>query len=162
MKMYTGKIFWGYFIEVLLLLCIFTLLNILITNQVLCDFVINTSGLFTTLIGAILLFSASFLLIFIRWMTTDFGDYLNWRKADRVYRTSLGYSLFIDMLAFLSLIVLGYAKSAILANVAIILIIYTLINIKTMITNILDLVKLKNYFRREVESRNTCDEIRDN
>ncbi len=160
--MYTGKIFWGYFIEVLLLLCIFTLLNILITNQVLCDFVINTSGLFTTLIGAILLFSASFLLIFIRWMTTDFGDYLNWRKADRVYRTSLGYSLFIDMLAFLSLIVLGYAKSAILANVAIILIIYTLINIKTMITNILDLVKLKNYFRREVESRNTCDEIRDN
>ena len=107
MKKFVAKINWGYWVVLLFTTLGYVLVRLLISNNDVGDFISNTIGLWITVVGGMTALCGGFFFVFLRWMTTEFGDWLHWRKADDIFRIGLIYSLSISITTLVLLIIVA-------------------------------------------------------
>ena len=138
----------GYVAEFLLSGLLFALAIVLWQSDQLASFTEKTA----TPWAAGGLFAASFVTwqIFIHLFTSDFGEWLQWRGADRIYNAVFITAIAVYAISTIVLIIAGQLKNKIVDLIALWSLIFSFINLYTLVKNASDLLKLHSAFKREL------------
>lgn len=152
-----GKIIWGYLVEVLLagLVCLGGWL--FVDVDIMADFVHKTANCWMTLVGAMLALNGTLFVLFVQSLTTDFGGWLRWRGGDGAYKTAYVWVLLIDLIAFVSLIFVGYRNDGVVSVLTIGWLVYVAINEVTFLRNVMAVVGLNQEFQRAYKQANVVE-----
>lgn len=153
------KIAWGYLAEVMLTSLVYVFLVLFVGGAGLARFISATSGSWSTLIGILVGLSVALFSLFVRSLSTDFGDWLISKHSDGVFKSAFMYTLCVNVATFLVLVIAGYSKHPITSYVALGFLIYALTNFISTIKNVSDLLKLQKTFGLNSEQETRTDSM---
>jgi len=143
---------WEYLGEIVLA-CLLTVLGFLIVGQNdlqarLC----SLRGDLMIIVGIALGISATVWVGFFALLASEFGGWLRKRNETSPYAVALASPIFVDLLGFLVLLFAGCSASSLLVRSTVIVLIYDLINVVTMIRNVIGLIALWETFEQSRRS----------
>lgn len=146
MKQYRFILFWGYVVELLLVLVVYGIILNYVDRQDLPRIVQDNWGIFCGVSGGLLAIGVTFLIFILQMANSEFGKYLAWRKADVHYWRAYQVQVFLFFLATVMPIIAGLGKSAWAGHAAWIFLLYATVNVLTVIRNTVGLVRLQQTF----------------
>ena len=145
-------VLWGYAIEVFGAATLHVLALLLAGVSGLTRFIQDTADEWNDLTGILFSAALAIWLTFINLRGSIFGDYLAKQRGDSVYSRAFLTALISFFLATVSLILCKGVSNHFASHIAFFLIIYSGINLVSMVKNATDLVKLYSAFNRSVEN----------
>lgn len=145
------NILWGYAVEVVAASIVHAIAIIAFGIPTITTFVHETCDEWNDLSG--ILFSAALAvwLTFINIRGSLFGDYLAKKRGDDVYSRAFLTSMIVFFLTTVSMIFVRSIKANIVAHAALWLLVYSFLNLYSMIKNSTDIIKLYSAFKRGLE-----------
>jgi len=142
------KIWWGFLKTAILALLIYILFNTVLNDQQIEKIIIKPGYTWTGVVGGFLAFSAAIFAIFINWMTTDFGDYLHWKKVDRFYKRAFILPVILNLITLMLVIATIVYEAITLTKITFAMLIYSVVNLISLVMNAYDLLNLHQSFRK--------------
>jgi hypothetical protein len=140
-------IWWAYAVELLAAGATLSALCLWLGVSAVAGFVRNVALDTATLFGAVMLAaSLGFLWTFYSKSDTEFYRWLDTRGAFRVYLSATAYSVAVSLLSTMSLVVSKQTTDEIFTLVAAFLLILAVINLVTLVRNVIDLMLLNAKF----------------
>ena len=140
-------VWWAYCVELLAAAATLLALCLWFSTPAVAGFVRNVALDIATLFGAVMLAaSLGFLWAIYTKSDTEFYRWLDARGAFRVYLYATAYSVLVSLLSTLSLVALKQITGEVFTIVAVFLLILALINLITLVRNVVDLMLLNARF----------------
>lgn len=148
MKGVSVTIAWGYVVEIALTGAVYLLLRTIWTKAELMDFVSATWAAWAGLTGGLLALGVAVFCTFAQLVVGEFGDWLVSRRADHIFRGAFAYVILVFFVATALLILADYTRNVVIAHLALAGIVYSAINLYSLLRNALDLLRLNHAFRK--------------
>lgn len=141
------KILWAYVVELLAAGTTLLAICLWVGSATTISFVRNVALDTATLFGAVMLAaSLGFLWTFFSKADTEFYRWLDARGAFCVYLSATAYSVAVSLLSTLSLVALKHIASDVFALLSTFAMILAIINLITLVRNVIDLMLLNTKF----------------
>ena len=144
-------ILWGYAVEIIGTGAVYGFTLLCIGVAPLTYFIYDTADEWNDLTGILFSAALAFWLTFINIRGSLFGDYLARTRGDAVYSRAFLTAMIVFFLATVALVVCKGIKHDAASHIAFILLIYSGINLVSMVKNATDLVGLYSAFKKGVE-----------
>lgn len=146
-------IVWGYVVELLASVLVVTTLCLWLTTDSLLGFLSKAAVDIATLFGTVMLAaSLAFIWTFFSKADTPFYRWLDSKGAFMVYLRAAAYAVLVSFLSTASLVIYRYADSRLLGLAAAFLLVLALLNMYTLVANVVGLMKLNALFMRKQRS----------
>lgn len=138
---------WGYAVELLASVLVVTTLCLWLTTDSLLGFLRIAAIDIATLFGAVMLAaSLAFIWTFFSKADTPFYRWLDSKGAFLVYLRAAAYAVLVSLLSMASLVIYKYADSRPLGLAAAFLLVLALLNMYTLVANVVGLMRLNALF----------------
>lgn len=140
---------WGYAVEILATALTVTLLCMWLSTESLLTFLRTAALDIATLFGAVMLAAAlAFLWTFFSKADTPFYRWLDSKGAFQVYLRATAYAVLVSLLSTSSLVIYKYVDDKALGLATAFLLVLALLNMYTLVANVIDLMRLNALFMR--------------
>ena len=143
---------WEYLGEIVLASLLTVLVFIVVAQNDLQARLCCIRGDLMLIVGIALGISATVWVGFFALLASEFGAWLRKRNATSPYAVGLASPIFADLLGFLVLLFAGCSASSLLLRSTVFVLIYDLINVVTMIRNVIGLIVLWETFEQSRRS----------
>jgi len=141
---------WGYAVEILASALIVSALCIWLSTESLLSFLRVAALDIATLFGAVMLAAAlAFLWTFFSKADTPFHRWLDSKGAFQVYLRATAYAVLVSLLSTASLVIYKHVENETLGLAAAFLLVLALLNMYTLVTNVIALMRLNTLFMRK-------------
>jgi hypothetical protein len=141
---------WGYLIELVLAGLFYVMIWWLWGFAAIQTFLDKTATEWATLTGALFTASLAIWLTFVNIRATDFGDYLDSKRAVAVYSAAFITAMVVYLAGTICLIAVKGSSNIAVGRIGLGLMLYGGINLVTLVRNATGLVRLYGIFRREL------------
>jgi hypothetical protein len=155
----TWTILWGYAVEIIGTGAVYGLALACVGGTQLTKFVQDTADEWNDLTGVLFSAALAIWLTFINIRGSLFGDYLARMRGDAVYSRAFLTAMLSFFLATVMLIACKGTKLDAPSHAAFALLVYSGINLASMVGNATDMVKLYSAFNRAVEMERTKSDL---
>lgn len=143
------RIYWAYAVEVVAASTVLVAICLWLDCSVVISFVREVALDLATLFGAVMLAaSLGFLWTFYSKSDTDFYRWLDTRGAFRIYLFATAYSVGVSAISTLTLVILKKITDQTFALFSIFMLILAVINLTTLVRNVIDLMLLNAKFNQ--------------
>ncbi len=141
---------WGYVVELVLSALAVFALCLWVTTDSLLSFLRTAALEIATLFGAVMLAAAlAFLWTFFSKADTPFYRWLDSKGAFRVYLQATAYAVIVSFLSTSSLVIYKHVDSRNLGLTAAFLLVLAIVNMYTLVSNVIGLMRLNALFMRQ-------------
>lgn len=141
---------WGYAVELVLSALAVFALCLWVTTDSLLSFLRIAALDIATLFGAVMLAAAlAFLWTFFSKADTPFYRWLDSKGAFRVYLQATAYAVIVSFLSTSSLVIYKHVDSRNLGLTAAFLLVLAIVNMYTLVSNVIGLMRLNALFMRQ-------------
>jgi len=141
---------WGYAVEILASALIVTALCIWLSTDSLLNFLRVAALDIATLFGAVMFAAAlAFLWTFFSKADTPFYRWLDSKGSFQVYLRATAYAVLVSLLSTSSLVIYKYVQNKPLGLATAFLLVLALLNMYTLVANVMGLMKLNALFMRK-------------
>jgi hypothetical protein len=141
---------WGYAVELLASALVVSVLCIWLSTESLLKFLQVAALDIATLFGAVMLAAAlAFLWTFFSKADTPFYRWLDSRGAFQVYLRAAAYAVLVSLLSTASLVIYKHVENKSLGIAAAFLLVLALLNMYTLVANVIGLMRLNALFMRK-------------
>ena len=141
---YGEKVIRGYINIIVLTILLIVILHMIWSGKNIIDFINNTATEWASLAGIIFTVSIAMWLTYVNVSATEFGDYLRLKKAAEHYSNALLFQIIVHFTTTVMLIIALGVSNSLIATISMYLLMFSLVNIITMMNNARDLMKLYN------------------
>ena len=147
-----GRLIWGAIIELIFGAVLFVALCLFVDEPARAAFLRETVSDLLAVTGQVLFPAAVAIWItYVNIESTNFGDYLRFQRAARVFHLGFIYPGFIFFATTVSLIVVKGTKFLVMTDLVMFLLVYCIAVFFTMVLNVATVMRLYGAFRVELE-----------
>lgn len=155
-----SRVIWGALVEVALGVVLFVLALILVDEPQRISFLRETVSDLLSVTGQVLFPAAVAIWItYVNIESTNFGDYLRFQRAARVFHLGFIYPCLVFFATTVSLIVVKGTKFSLLTDLVVFLLAYCIAVFLTMVLNVATVMRLYGAFRAELEKELRRDRV---
>lgn len=141
---------WGYAVEVVISALAVLVLCMWLSTESLLTFLRTAALDIATLFGAVMLAAAlAFLWTFFSKADTPFYRWLDSKGAFQIYLRATAYAVLVSLLSTTSLVIYKHVDNRNLGLVAAVLLALALVNMYTLVSNVIGLMRLNTLFMRQ-------------
>lgn len=141
---------WGYAVEIAISALVLLVLCMWLSTESVLAFLRSAALDIATLFGAVMLAAAlAFLWTFFSKADTPFFRWLDSKGAFQVYLRATAYAVLVSLLSTFSLVIYKHIDDRNLGLAAAFLLVLALINMYTLVSNVIGLMKLNALFMRQ-------------
>lgn len=141
---------WGYAVELVASALVVTALCVWLSTESLLSFLRVAALDIATLFGAVMLAAAlAFLWTFFSKADTPFYRWLDSKGAFQVYLRATAYAVLVSLLSTASLVIYKHVENRCIGLAAAFLLVLALLNMYTLVANVIGLMRLNALFMRK-------------
>lgn len=157
MSPHRWSLLWGYVVEFILTALVYIFIRLSFGTAMAVQVVSGAANSWAALVRGFFALSGGLFAIFVKLLTSDFGNWLSWRQAERVYTGAFVIALAAHVCAIVFLVVAGVTKEETVGRIALALLIFSGVNMCSLMGNVLKVVKLYREFSRQLGKRGDVD-----